>query len=95
MSDDSDKLADLRQQIDALDGQLLQLLAQRMDHVREIGEYKKAHSLPPLDAERWQSVLATRLAEAKALGLSEDLVTQLYQIVHEYALSIEASIEPS
>ena len=95
MSDDSDKLADLRRQIDALDDELLQLLAKRMDHVREVGQYKKSHNLPPLDAERWQSVLATRLAEAQKLGLSDEFVTQLYQLVHEYALSIEAAIEPS
>lgn len=90
-----DKLADLRRQIDALDEQLLQLLASRMAKVRSVGQYKRDRGLPPLDERRWQTVLQSRLDKAEALGLSEEFIAELYRLIHEYALSIEAGSGPS
>jgi len=95
MDNQDDKLADLRRQIDALDDELLQLLARRMNKVREVGRYKKARGLPPLDQQRWQTVLEMRLAGAGALQLSQEFITKLYQLIHEYALEIEADTKPS
>lgn len=95
MNQQDDKLADLRRQIDSLDEQLLQLLARRMADVRSVGQYKKGRGLPPLDEQRWQTVLQTRLDRAESLGLSEEFIAKLYQLIHEYALSIEADSEPS
>jgi chorismate mutase len=91
----NDKLADLRRQIDGLDKQLLQLLARRMAEVREIGRYKQAHSLAPLDEQRWQTVLQSWLVTAESFGLSEEFITKLYKLIHEYALSIESDTKPS
>jgi len=84
-----DKLVELRTRIDDLDKELLQILGRRMATVREIGLYKKAHSLAPLDQQRWQMVMNERLSIAEALGLSDEFVGKLYQLIHEYALEIE------
>jgi chorismate mutase len=91
--DDQQQLADLRHQIDTLDHELLELLARRMAAVKTIGQYKKARTLEPFDPERWQSLLAERLALARSLHLSEKFVTKIYQIIHEYALAIEAEVD--
>lgn len=95
MDRQDDKLTDLRRQIDTLDEQLLQLLASRMADVRLVGQYKKSRGLPPLDEKRWRAVLRSRLDRAEALDLSEEFITKLYQLIHEYALSIEGDNEPS
>ena len=42
----------LREKIDSIDSQLLRLYEERMDVVREIGEYKKENNLPVYDAAR-------------------------------------------
>ena len=44
----TENLSELRHQIDNLDNQLLELLAKRMRISREIGQYKKEHSMPVL-----------------------------------------------
>ncbi|HEY5442740.1 MAG TPA: chorismate mutase [Candidatus Saccharimonadales bacterium] len=90
MSEQDTQLENLRRQIDALDKQLLELLSKRMSIVREVGQYKQQHDLEPLDPERWQTLLAERLELATSLDLSEAFVSELYRLIHEYALAIEA-----
>lgn len=90
MSDSQDKLYELRSQIDVLDDKLLQILAERMDSARGIGQYKKVHGLEPLDPQRWRTVLETQLSKAESLHLSQEFITKLYELIHEYSLEIEA-----
>ena len=53
------ELKDYRAALDALDGELTELLARRMGLSGEIGEYKKARGLPILDAAREEEKLNT------------------------------------
>lgn len=92
MTDDSDKLAALRQQIDALDVQIIELLAKRIQYVRQAGEYKQGHALPALDENRWQQATAARLEQARQLGLPEELIGQIYELIHSYTLQVERDL---
>lgn len=51
---------DLRLRIDEIDKDLMRLLELRFQVVKEIGDYKKEHNLPILDAKREQEVLVMR-----------------------------------
>ncbi len=91
MNDDQE-LAKIRATIDDLDAQLIELLAQRMQHVRQAGIYKQAHALAALDETRWQKATVARLAQARELGLAEGLVQALYELIHRYTLQIEKDL---
>lgn len=82
-------LTELRKQIDALDEELLQTLARRMDVVEVIGRYKKAHGLDLRDEARLKAMLEARIQSSEQLNLPSELVTKLYQLIHEYALKRE------
>lgn len=86
----NESLEELRQKIDACDSELLALLAKRMNIVQKIGEYKKQHDLPPLDQTRWQQSRQNRLNQATDLGLSTDLIHDVFELIHLYSLKIEA-----
>lgn len=89
----TDDLNNLRQQIDALDANLLELLAQRARLVDDIGRYKKARNLEPLDSNRWRQVLENNLERAKALNLCPEFIEGLYHLIHEYSLKLESHSE--
>lgn len=72
-------LAKLRQQIDAIDREVLALFAKRQAVVEKIADEKRAHSLRIRDVAREREVLDARLAEARALGLPESLVESVFQ----------------
>ncbi len=56
MSDEKIKLQKLREQIDAIDDQLLELLNKRASHVLEIGHIKKQENRQILVLEREESI---------------------------------------
>jgi chorismate mutase len=86
-------LAQLRQEIDALDTQLLTTLAKRMTVAAAVGNYKKAHNLPPLDQARWQAVLDSRTATGEKLGLPSEFTKTLFELIHTHSLAIQAKIQ--
>lgn len=83
------RLTDWRDQIDKLDFQLLQILAERRKIVLEIGDYKKEQGLPPLDTQRWEQVLQSKISLAKDLDISPEFIRDLYNLIHEYSLELE------
>ncbi len=54
----SQDLKELRGQIDAIDTQMVELFKQRMAVSKEVAAFKKAHSMPTLDAGRERALLA-------------------------------------
>ena len=55
-----DGLQQLRQDIDKIDGQLVELFRQRMDVTRRVGEYKRERDIPVLDQARERQVLQNK-----------------------------------
>jgi len=82
-------LADWRKQIDKIDEELINVLAKRINIVREIGKYKKENGIPPLDEKRWQEVLKSKLSKTCLLNISEKFIKKLYEVIHDHSLEIE------
>ena len=69
-------LQDFRIQIDRIDGEILELFAERMAVSRKIAEYKKARGLPVFDAARESEKLAA--VRAKAGPEMQDYARELF-----------------
>lgn len=81
-------LASLRTQIDSVDEQLIQLLAQRQQLTRQVGAVKRAEHGPIFVPEREQALFAARKAKAQAAGVSPELVEDvLKRVIRESYLS--------
>lgn len=85
----NEKLEDWRKQIDLLDKRVLTLLAKRAKIVRKIGRFKKEKSIPTIDKDRWNKLLASTLSKSDELGLSKDFTKKLYSLIHKYSVKIQ------
>ena len=56
------ELAELRQELDGLDREIVALFERRMRISREVAQYKLCHGLPVLDQSREAQVIASRTA---------------------------------
>ncbi|HET6680157.1 MAG TPA: chorismate mutase [Gemmatimonadaceae bacterium] len=72
----------LRDQIDHVDRELLDLLGRRMQVVDQIARCKKDNNVTALQVERWRALLDDRVSQARSLGLSADYARALYEIIH-------------
>lgn len=79
----TENLTLLRQQIDQVDNELLEILNKRMRVSREIGQYKKEHSMPVVQTGRYDDILKSRIKLAQEMGMSGDFMKEVLQAIHE------------
>ncbi|HAI83780.1 MAG TPA: 3-deoxy-7-phosphoheptulonate synthase [Chitinophagaceae bacterium] len=72
----------LREQINHIDDELLQLLAQRMKIADQIGVYKRDHNVTILQTNRWNEILEKGFQKGKQLGLSQEFINKYFDAVH-------------
>lgn len=75
-------LEKLRQQINQLDDELMQLLSQRMKVAEKIGQYKKENNITILQTKRWNEILERACKKGDKAGLSREFVTKYLDAVH-------------
>lgn len=85
-------LEKLREQINHIDDELIQLLGQRMKIADQIGEYKKANNITILQTNRWNSILEKAFAKGEKLNLSKEFITKYYDAVHMESINHQNKI---
>ncbi|MBS1652492.1 MAG: bifunctional 3-deoxy-7-phosphoheptulonate synthase/chorismate mutase type II [Bacteroidetes bacterium] len=88
----NDKLTQLRKIIDEIDDELINILKQRIAVVEEIGEYKKENNISVFQLERWQSILNTRSQWAKKMGVSQQHVEKIFQLLHQESIRLQNEV---
>ena len=83
-------LASLREEIDQLDEQLWEVIGKRADVVCQIGEWKRQHDEQVVQPERWQEVLQHCQSVADRHGLSETVVQEVMEAIHNESVRIES-----
>ena len=91
-STSTESLALLRQQIDRIDDELLELLDKRMRVAREIGHYKQEHSMPVIQAGRYNDLMQRRVATAEEMGMSPDFMRSVLAAIHEESVRQQIEI---
>jgi chorismate mutase len=89
MIEDSDLLEyidSVRQQIDELDLEVLNLLAKRMKLSEEIGKHKKHNRISILQLKRWNEILEKAKDMGRERGLSEGFISNYLSAVHQESI---------
>jgi chorismate mutase len=90
--DFTDKLADLRTNIDKIDDQIIQKIAERMQIVQKIGEYKRDNGVTILQVNRWDQIMNKRSAFASALKLDLNFTGKLLELIHSESIRKQTEI---
>ena len=88
----TESLTLLRQQIDELDNELLEVLNKRMRVSREIGQYKKEHRMPVLQIGRHDEIMQTRARLAEEMGMSGEFMRNVLSAIHEESVRQQIEI---
>lgn len=88
----TDKLADLRKEIDKIDDLVIQKLAERMSITQKIGEFKRDNKVTILQVNRWDEIMSKRTAFAKALKLDVNFTEKFLELVHGESIRRQTEI---
>ena len=83
---------ELRNQIDELDNNLMELLAKRMRVCREIGQYKKEHNMTVLQTSRYNEILDKRGAQGSLCGMDPMFIKEVFEAIHEESVRQQIEI---
>lgn len=82
----------LRTVIDELDEELINKFASRMEIIEKIGAYKKENNITILQLERWEKILNNRSFLAERVGLSQDFVRKMLELIHQESIKIQTDV---
>lgn len=85
-------LEKLRQQINHLDDELMQILGTRMKVAEKIGQYKKENNITILQTSRWNEILERAFKKGEKLGLSKEFITKYFDAVHMESINHQNKI---
>lgn len=82
----------LREQINHIDDELMQLIGQRMNIAEKIGEYKKNNNVTILQTSRWNEILEKATGKGSKLGLSVEFVQKYMDAIHMESINRQNKI---
>jgi chorismate mutase len=85
-------LEKMRQQINQLDDELMQILSTRMKISEQIGLYKKQSGITILQTNRWNEILERAYAKSAKLGLSKEFISKYFDAVHMESINHQNKI---
>jgi chorismate mutase len=90
--DSTERLSELRREMDEVDERLLDLISKRMAISREIGRYKVEHNMPVLQPVRYDYTVNRRIAQASELLVDEDFIRTVLEAIHEESVRQQLDI---
>ena len=83
------KLEYLREQINHLDEELISLISNRMNVVKQIGEIKKNSKITVLQSARYNEILDRAVKKGAEVGLSQEFITTYLEAIHIESIRIQ------
>lgn len=85
-------LEHLRQLMDSVDVEIIDLLARRMELSEKIGLVKKECNMTAYQPERWREIVETRTRRGKKYNMEEAFIVALYQLIHDESIRKQLEI---
>lgn len=88
----TNKLEELRSEIDKIDDQLIELMANRMELVKNIGSYKKENKVTVFQLERWKAILQRTNTMGNPMGLTKEFINGLFNVIHDESIRQQTEV---
>lgn len=85
-------LDDLREAIDAIDRDIIEMLAKRMRISRQIGQCKNDNLITILQPERWDTLIKQRTQQGIGQGLTPDFMRDFCTAIHKESIRHQTTV---
>jgi chorismate mutase len=84
-----EKIDEIRQIIDSLDAEVVDLVARRMHLVEQLAAIKGANNISVFQPQRWQDIIENRSAQGLPLALKKEFIIKLFETIHDQSIKIQ------
>jgi chorismate mutase-like protein len=84
------EIEDARAEIDNLDNEMLNLMAERLSLAEDLADFKHANHMPIKDPKREQELIDNRIKQAKKIGIEDDqFVKDIFDVVMKKSREVQ------
>ena len=81
---------ELRNSINYVDDQIIDLLSYRMGIATDIATFKQKNNMTIFQESRWNELLAKYAQKANEKGLNSNFISQLFHTIHQESIDIQS-----
>lgn len=85
-------LSSMRQEIDNIDEKLLDLIGERMEICRQIGELKWSSGMSVVQNDRYSEMLTARCRQAERAGISPEFMRRIMSEIHKESVAQQLEV---
>lgn len=89
---ESERLREMRVEIDECDSKLIEILSRRMRVSREIGQYKKENSMTIVQPVRYNEILSRRSHHGTLCDMDAGFIQKVFEAIHEESVRQQLKI---
>ncbi len=87
-----EEIEQIRQILDSMDAEVVDILGKRMELVEKLGLIKGANNMPIYQAERWREIIESRTQWGSNNQLPADFILKLYELIHDQSIHRQIKI---
>ena len=85
-------LNEIRENIDNVDKEIIDIISKRINLIEKIGEFKKEQDITTFQVDRWNEIFKSRIEWALEKGLEKDFIEDLYKVIHLGSINVQNKI---
>lgn len=87
-----EEIEQIRQILDSMDAEVVDLIGKRMELVRQLGKIKGENNMPVYQADRWREIVESRTRWGLANGLDNDFILRLFTLIHDKSIRTQIDL---
>lgn len=88
-----DEIEHIRQIIDSLDAEVVDLIGKRMDIVKSLAILKNKNNMPIYQVDRWCEIIESRTNWGKKNDLDAEFLLKLFELIHDKSIKTQIQIK--
>lgn len=88
-----DEIEHIRQIIDSLDAEVVDLIGKRMDIVKSLAILKNKNNMPIYQVDRWSEIIESRTSWGKKNNLDAEFLLKLFELIHDKSIKTQIQIK--
>lgn len=86
------KLEYLRQLMDSIDAEIIDLVAKRIELSEQMGDVKRECNMTAYQPARWREIVETRAERGEKYGLPKEFIVELYEKIHHESIRRQLAV---